>query len=93
MYAHRDAARSCREPRQLLKKAAGTLSYRDALTKSAPASRPFGVSTACSMTALSKVKRNTEPSERKYLVETQAQACWRRLQTASGMHVWHEGGC
>jgi diguanylate cyclase (GGDEF)-like protein/PAS domain S-box-containing protein len=42
--------------------------------------------------AVSKVKRNTELSERKYRVETQVQACWRRLRRASGMHVWHEAG-
>lgn len=42
--------------------------------------------------AVSKVKRNTELSERKYQVETQVQACWRRLRRASGMHVWHEAG-
>src|ERR1700756_1283479 len=38
--------------------------------------------------AVSKVKRNGELSELKYQVEKQVQACWRRLQTASGMHVW-----
>src|ERR1700722_2938225 len=44
-------------------------------------------------TAISNVKRNTGLNERKYQVETQVQACWRTLRTASGMHVGHEACC